>query len=121
MVPKVLVSKTSRTVCIEVPSKTVSMPIPALLTRASIGPAAATALRILSASVTSSGSTRRCSERGSRSSRGERIEAMTFQSRSRKYWAVLRPNPDEQRLQRFTDRGFVINDQDGFHRDSFNR
>src|ERR1700722_4340439 len=71
------------------------MPIPALLTRTSIGPAAATACRTLSGSVTSRASTRRCSERGKTSSRGVRIVAMTFHSRSRKYRAVSRPNPDE--------------------------
>src|SRR5271170_2004185 len=50
---------------------------------------------MLSGSVTSSASTRRCSERGSTSSRGRRIVATTFQSRSRKYRAISRPNPDE--------------------------
>ena len=34
-------------------------------------------------------------ERGSASSRGVRIVAMTFQSRSRKYFAVSSPKPDE--------------------------
>src|SRR5271163_5115479 len=50
---------------------------------------------MLSGSVTSSASTRRCSERGSTSPRGLRIVATIFQSRSRKYRAISRPNPDE--------------------------
>src|SRR5271156_7163608 len=50
---------------------------------------------MLSESVTSSASTRRCSERGSTSSRGLRIVATTFQSRSRKDRAISSPNPDE--------------------------
>jgi hypothetical protein len=54
------------------------------------------AWRMLSVSVTSSARMRRCSERGSTSSRGVRMVATTFQSRSRKYLAVSRPKPDEQ-------------------------
>src|SRR5450755_2429661 len=50
---------------------------------------------MLCGSVTSSASTRRCSDRGNKSSRGVRIVAMTFQPRSRKQLAVSRPNPDE--------------------------
>src|SRR5271167_1258027 len=50
---------------------------------------------MLFGSVTSSASTRSRSERGSAPSRGVRIVATTFHSRSRKYRAVSRPNPDE--------------------------
>src|SRR5208282_2095849 len=57
---------------------------------------------MLLGSVTSRASTRRRSERGRTSSRGVRIVAMTFQSRSRKYRAVSRPNPDEHPVIRAT-------------------
>src|SRR5215217_296745 len=96
MVPKALVSKSDWAMSIGVPSRAFSQPIPALLTRTSIGPAAAMACCTLSSLVTSSGRTVRLSEAGRRSRRGERMVAMTFQPRSRKYFSVSRPKPEEQ-------------------------
>jgi hypothetical protein len=62
-----------------------SRPIPALLTSTSIAPAASTTWRMLAGSLTSRARTRRRLETGSRSVRGVRIVATTFQSpRSRK-------------------------------------
>jgi hypothetical protein len=55
--------------------------MPALLTSTSIGPLAANAAAMLSGLVTSSGSTTSRCDRGSRSVRGVRIVAMTFQPR----------------------------------------
>jgi hypothetical protein len=96
MVPRVLVSKISRTLSISTPSTAPSRPMPALLTSTSSGPAASTAARMLCASVTSSGRMRSLGDAGSRSARGVRMVATTFQSRARKYLAISRPKPDEQ-------------------------
>ena len=79
MTPKVLVSKTLRTCGIGVASKAPTTPMPALLTRTSIGPAASTAAEMLAALVTSSRRMRIRSERGRISSRGVRMVAITFQ------------------------------------------
>ena len=84
IVPSVLVSKTSRVVAIAVPSSEPSMPMPALLTSTSIGPAAAMAWAMLAASVTSSASRRKFGEAGSTLASTVRMVAITFQSRSRK-------------------------------------
>ncbi|AMU93674.1 hypothetical protein AOA14_03515 [Sphingopyxis terrae subsp. terrae NBRC 15098] len=54
-------------------------PIPALLTRTSIGPAAAMAAAMLSSSVTSSGSRRSRAEGSSGAAAGLRIVAITVQ------------------------------------------
>ena len=89
--PKVLVSNTSRTVAIGVASKAPNAPMPALLTSTSIGPLASSAAAMLSGFVTSSASTRSRSERGSRSSRGVRMVATTFQPCAWKWRAVSRP------------------------------
>ncbi len=86
-----LVSNTSRTVAIGVASKAPIRPMPALLTSTSIGPLASSAAAMLSGLVTSSGSTRIRSDRGSRSSRGVRIVATTFQPSAWKWRAVSRP------------------------------
>ena len=74
----------TRALAIEVPSSAPSTPIPALLTSTSTGPAASTACRMLSGSVTSSAITRSRSERGRLSCAGVRMVATTFHSRSRK-------------------------------------
>ncbi len=61
-----------------------------------MGPASAMARAILAGSVMSRASTRRCAEAGSRSVRGVRMVAMTFQPRSRNSRAVSSPKPEEQ-------------------------
>jgi hypothetical protein len=74
----VFVSNTSRTVVIGVASNAPMSPMPALFTSTSIGPRSASAA-IDAGFVTSSGMTRSRSERGSTSSRGVRMPAITFQ------------------------------------------
>ncbi len=96
IVPIVLVSNSARTVSSGVSSAGAAAPKPALLTSTSIGPAASIAVRMLSAFVTSSGSTRKRSDGGSTSSPGLRIVATTRQSRARKWRAISRPKPEEQ-------------------------
>lgn len=91
MVPKVLVSNTSRTVAMGVASKAPNRPIPALFTSTSMGPASASTAAMLSARVTSSGSTRMRSPVGSRSARGLRMVAITFHPWAWKWRAVSRP------------------------------
>ncbi len=86
-----LVSNTSRTVAIGVASKAPNTPMPALLTSTSIGPLASSAAAMLSALVTSSATTRSRSDRGSTSSRGVRMVAITFQPCAWKWRAVSRP------------------------------
>ena len=61
-VENVFVSEIRRTVSIKEPSTALSQPMPALLTRTSIAPASSVAAAMLSASVTSSGSTRSLSD-----------------------------------------------------------
>ena len=77
--PKVLVSNTSRTVAIGVTSKTPARPMPALLTRTSMGPLASSAARMLAGEETSNGSTTARSSSGSSSFLGVRIVATTRQ------------------------------------------
>jgi hypothetical protein len=77
--PKVLVSNTSRMVDIGVASKAPNRPMPALLTRTSIGPLASSAAAIEAGFVTSSARMRIRSDRGSRSRSGVRMVATTFQ------------------------------------------
>jgi len=100
IVPMVLVSNASRTCASGTSSPGDGRPKPALLTSTSMRPAASTAQRMLSTSVTSRGSTRSRPEAGSISGRGVRIVATTFQPRSRKRRAVSRPKPDEQPVMR---------------------
>ena len=89
--PNVLVSKSSRTVAMGVASSAPNRPTPALLTSASIGPAAAMVRAMLAGCVTSSGSSVTRSSVGSRSLRGVRMVATTRQPRSWKWRAVARP------------------------------
>ena len=94
--PKVFVSNISRTMVSGVASTTEARPIPALFTSTSIAPKAATpsamALPMLSASVTSSGSSFSLSEDVANTLvSGRRIVAMTFQPRSRKSSAIALP------------------------------
>jgi len=91
MTPKVLVWKISRTVVMGVASKALRSPMPALLTRTSMGPAASTAAAMLPGSVTSRATTRIRSERGKTSGRGVRMVATTFQPCAWKIRAVSRP------------------------------
>ena len=91
IMPKVLVSNTSRTVAMGVASKAPKRPTPALFTSTSIGPAFSMAAAMLSGCVTSSGSTRRFGASGKRSSRGVRMVATTRQPWAWKWRAVARP------------------------------
>lgn len=93
MVPITLVSMSSRALSMSAPSSTFSMPTPALLTSASSGPASVSAAAMLWACVTSSGRTRRRSERGSLSVDGVRIVATTSQFSSRKRPRMAWPKP----------------------------
>src|SRR5262245_41536749 len=70
-------------------------PMPALLTSASIEPAASIAAAMLAGLVTSSARTRSRSDRGRMSSRGVRMVAITFQPCAWKWRAVSRPYPEE--------------------------
>ncbi len=78
MTPNVLVSKTSRTRAMGVPSNTPIEGTPALLTRTSRGPAASSAALMLRGSVTSSSTTRSRSDSGRMPVRGVLMVAMTF-------------------------------------------
>lgn len=89
--PKVLVSKTSRTRAIDVPSNTPMDGTPALLTRTSMGPAASMAAAMLSGRVTSRATTRNRSDSGRRPGRGVRMVAMTFHPCAWKWRAVCCP------------------------------
>ena len=89
--PNVLVSNTLRTWDIGVASKAPTKPMPALLTSTSIGPLASIAAEMLSALVTSSGSTRRRSDRGKMPSRGFRMVATTLHPWAWKWRAVSSP------------------------------
>jgi len=80
-VPNTLVSKTSRIIAMGVASKAPTTPMPALLTKTSIAPAAAIPSAMLSGSVTSSARTRMRLESGNSPATGRRMVAITVHPR----------------------------------------